>query len=107
MIYTTEHSAKILKAMNDVTASNNGYADIGHNPDIANALFLAGFVVIESTNLHGNPTFKAFTKRAQEALRFSQFGESTYRAPTATSNQYGGDIEGAILARQESAGFFD
>lgn len=105
MIYKPELSARILAAMQSVMLSNNGYADIGYNPDIANALHLAGFIVIESTTLHGNPTFKAFTKEGQAALRFAPHAFSTYR-PVMYAPDYI-DYEGAILARQESQGFYD
>ena len=58
MILSTEISAKVLDAMNSVLLSNNGYADIGNNEEVAEALRTAGFVVICSKNLHGRPTFQ-------------------------------------------------
>lgn len=104
-VYSPDHSARILAAMQSVMLSNNGYADIGYNPDIANALHLAGFIVIESTNLHGMPTFKAFTKAGQAALRFAPHAFSTYRPIMYAADTI--DYEGAILARQESQGYYD
>ena len=100
MIYSPEISARIIDAMQSITLGNNGYADIGPNETIADACRAAGFVVIRSTNLHGRPTYKGFTKAAQEALRGEPYAVSTYK-PIEHRDDF--DYEGAILARQERA----
>lgn len=100
MIFTPEASAKILSAISDVLMSNNGYADIGNDPEVIKGVELAGFVVIVSTNLHGLKTHKAFTQKAQDSLRASPFGESTYKTVSIKSDEP--DFEAAILRRQEA-----
>jgi len=99
MIHTAATSALILDAIQSVLLANNGYADIGMNAEVAAAMETAGFVVIRTTNLHGNPVNRAFTKKAQECLRVEPFGVSTYKA--FTTRQDAPDYEGAILARGE------
>ena len=99
MIHTPAASALILDAMKSVLLANNGYADIGMNAEVAAAMETAGFVVIRTTNLHGNPVNRAFTKAAQESLRTSPHGISTYK--DFTTRQDAPDYEGAILARND------
>ena len=78
MMLSPDITALVLKALDAVVSANNGYADIGNNADVAHAVSLAGFTVIHTANLHGNPTYKAFTQAAQSALRVSEFGVSIY-----------------------------
>ncbi len=100
MIFTTDMSAQIMGAISAIIESNNGYANIGNNEEIANAVKLAGFVVI-----HSNGQYKGFTKRAQECLKLEPFGASTYK-PAALKPE-GPDYEAMILSRQESDGIYD
>lgn len=102
MILAPHLTTAILTAIENIVGSNNGYADIGNNPAVADAVRLAGFVVIRSTNLHGAPTFRGSTRAAQTALAAEPFGVSTYRPITRT--QDGPDFEALILARQDAAG---
>jgi len=98
-IYSPDLTAKILDAMQSIELSNNGYADIGNNAAIADALRDAGFVVNASTNLHGNATFIAYTKRAQKCLQSEPFAVS--RSTPIPLRVDGPDYEGMILRRQE------
>jgi hypothetical protein len=100
MIFTTDMSAQIMSAISAIIESNNGYAYIGNNEDIANAVRLAGFVVIRS-----NGQYKGFTKHAQECLKREPFGVSTYKP--AVIDIEGPDYEGMILSRQENDGIHD
>lgn len=104
-IFSPDVSARILSAMEAVTSANNGYADIGMNPKVAEALRAAGFVVLASKNLHGTPTFRGFTQAAQKALAGAPYAVSIYKDVPARVEQP--DFEGAILARQEAAGHLD
>lgn len=88
----------IEKAKENVLSSNNGYAFIGHNADVASALEQDGFVVIMANNLHGVKEYKAFTKSAQEALRTEPFGVSTYKSFSMPIDLP--DCESMILDRQ-------
>ena len=94
---------KIDKAQQSVERGNNGYADIGNDPEVVQGLIERGFTVIRSTNLHGRPTHKAFTKQAQERLKGEPFAVSTYRPPASTipGQEREPDYEAAILERQE------
>jgi len=98
MILSPDITALVLNAINSVMAANNGYADIGNNSEVADALTLAGFTVIRTANLHGNPVYRAFTQAAQAALKVESFGISTYKP--ITSRDDGIDYEAAILDRQ-------
>lgn len=98
MILSPDITALVLKALDSVISANNGYADIGNNDDVAHAVSLAGFTVIRTVNLHGNPVYRAFTQAAQDALRVSAFGVSTYKPVSPIED--GPDYEGAILDRQ-------
>jgi hypothetical protein len=98
MIYAPELTAKIFAAINSVMLSNNGYAEIGNDSAVAEAMSLAGFVVIHTKSLFGRPTYKAFTKEAQVALATD--GVPHYKT---VRNDTGPDYEGMILARQERA----
>jgi alkanesulfonate monooxygenase SsuD/methylene tetrahydromethanopterin reductase-like flavin-dependent oxidoreductase (luciferase family) len=73
-IYSPAMTARVFAAIESVLMSNNGYADIGNNTELAQAVEAAGFTVIHTTNLHGCPTYKASTARAQAALAVSPFG---------------------------------
>ena len=55
MILSPDITALVLDAINSVMLSNNGYSDIGNNSEVADALALAGFTVIRTVNIHGNP----------------------------------------------------
>lgn len=101
-IYTADQSARILQAIENIELANNGYAFIGHDAQIAQAVEAAGYVVLYVPNLHGRKEYKGFTKRAQECLKREPFGVSTY-APAARTIIPEFDYEGAILARQERA----
>lgn len=91
----------VAKAVQSVSGANNGYADIGRNEEVAARVERAGLIVIRTRDLHGNPVFRGFTPAAQKALAVSPFGVSTYK-PAATPLGVQGDMEGAILARQEA-----
>lgn len=97
----THHAAaaKVLAAIEAIELGNNGYADIGNDEVLANAVELAGYTVIHTTDLHGRPVYRGFTARGQEALRGQLYGVSTYATPGQNLNSQ--DFEAAILARQE------
>lgn len=104
MIHSPEQTALILAAIQSIMLGNNGYADIGTNEDVAEAVKSAGFVVIRTTDIAGRPVFRGFTQAAQKALAASPHGVSTYRPlssrlDTAYGNADGPDYEAAILAR--------
>lgn len=109
-IFNPLQSAAILAAIASVLGSNNGYAEIGSDPLIADAVAAAGFVVIASKDLFGLPVFKAFSKASQAALAADAaaggaFAVSNYK-PISLAPE-GPDYEGLILARQERAGLYD
>lgn len=85
------------EAIRAIEAGNNGYADIGNRPEVIEAVRAAGYCVILTHNIHGVPTHRGFTKRAQQALAVEPFGRSTYAAPRQQLDTP--DFEGAILAR--------
>lgn len=93
-------AARALAAIESIAGANNGYADIGPSAVVAAAVQSMGNTVVASLNLHGCPTYRAFTKRAQECLAREPFGRSTYAAVALVAE--GPDYEGAILARQEA-----
>jgi len=99
MIYSPEITSLILNAIYAVTLSNNGYADIGFNGVVADAVEKAGYTVIKTTDLFGHPVYRAFTPAAQAALAAEPFGVSTYK-PINTKLDTP-DVEGAILAAGE------
>lgn len=98
-IYSPELTVRIFAAIKSITLANNGYADIGNNAEVADAVQAAGFIVLRSNNLHGAPTFIGSTSAAQRALAASPFGVSTYKAFTPAAEPP--DYEGALLARAE------
>lgn len=102
-IYSHEQTAQIFAAMQNIELSNNGYAFIGHDPEVAQAVQSAGYVVLYVPNLHGRKEYKGFTQRAQECLKSEPFGVSTYQAPAQTLARPDVDYEGLILARNERA----
>jgi hypothetical protein len=97
-IYTPEQSAIILRTMTDIQAGNNGWSFIPAHAWLHDALTVAGYVVIRSTDYHGNPAFKGYTKAAQAALRGQPYAVSTYKPVRIDATP---DYEAAILARQE------
>lgn len=92
---------RAAQAVRSVRLANNGYADIGTDESIVKHVEEAGIVVIRTTDLHGKPVLRGFTPQAQKALAVSPFGASTYKN---FASALGGveDLEGRILARQES-----
>jgi hypothetical protein len=104
MIYSPEMTEKIMTAIRAVLLGNNGYADIGNNTAVAEAVKLAGFAVIHTKDAHGCAVYRAFTAQAQKALKAEPlFSVSTYKPVQA--KQDGPDYEALILARQDK--FFD
>jgi hypothetical protein len=102
-VYTPTMTTKIMEAINSILLGNNGYADIGNNPEVAEAVRIAGFIVIESKNLHGRPTYKGFTKQAQAALKEEHRAGESYAVPIhkpVPQQSDGPDYEAMILARQ-------
>lgn len=98
MIYTAEQTAAIFAAIESIEMGNNGHADIGTDDAIGDAVRSAGYTVIRTTDLHGRPVLRGFTKAAQAALAAGD-GVSTYKAFTPRMELP--DYEGAILARDE------
>lgn len=105
-IFKTAFAQAVAHACAEIDAGNNGWADIGANSSVADGVRAAGYVVIEARNVWGNPTFKGYTRRAQESMRAewaangaAGYAVSTYKAPSQRVE--GPDYEGAILARQE------
>lgn len=99
MIYTPEQTTMILSAMQSIEMGNNGYADIGNNQTVIDAVRSAGYIVLSTRNLHGNPTHIGYTKAAQAALRDEPYAVpfNKPRSPRVD----GPDYEAMILARQE------
>ena len=103
--YTPTQTAAILDCIDMIVNGNNGYARFQANDSVVDALRVAGFVVFRSTDLHGNPCWFGSTRAAQESLRNSPYGVSTYKAPDRTQDEP--DYEGLILARQERQSMYD
>lgn len=99
MIHDPETACRILQAISAILSANNGYADIGRSTVIADAVTTAGFVVITTSDLHGNQVYRGFTQAAQSALAVEPFGVSTYRRPSQRVESP--DYEAAILARND------
>ena len=112
MTETTAFPAPVAAAIASIDLGNNGYADIGTNPELAAAVIAAGYPVIPTRDLHGNPVYRGYTPRAY-AIRCNELK----RPPVPPVRSGGGirwdlsgytfDAEGAILARQEARGYFD
>lgn len=100
MIYTSKQSERILDAINTVMLANNGYADIGTDTVVASALQQAGFSVIFTVDLAGRGVYRAFTKKAQNALREEPFGTSTYQTVCQKIDTSWG-LEDILLAKAE------
>jgi len=94
MIYTPEQTEAILKAIESIELANNGWSYV--SAGLVQHLTADGYVVLRSTDLHGLTAYKAYTKRAQEALKVD--GESTYKKFSLPIEAP--DYEAAILARQ-------
>lgn len=90
---------RVAQAVTAIELGNNGYAVIGPSVAVAKAVEARGFVVIASRDLHGNPTYKGFTRASQEALRTSDYGVCTYKAINTVAFAPV-DVEAQILARQ-------
>lgn len=102
-IFTPTESAAILRAMADIEAGNNGWSFIPADSAVHAGLRAAGYTVLRSTDGHGRPAWRGYTRRAQESLRVDRavgLPVSTdyrvYRQEHAMP-----DYESAILARQE------
>lgn len=104
-------AAKVAAAIRSIELGNNGYADIGTDPELAVAVEAAGYAVIRARDLWGRWVYRGYTPAAN-ALRCS----ALYRAECANTvspafslplDDAGYDIEGAILARQEALGYYD
>lgn len=104
-VYSTETSALILEAIQNIELGNNGYADIGNNADVIEAVQIAGYTVIPSRNAWGNRTHKGYTPKGMEAAR--KDGKLYVAKPNKQNYAHEFDYEGAILRRQENAGFYD
>lgn len=98
MIFTPAQTAAIFAAITSIELGNNGHADIGTDEVIGDAVRAAGYTVIRTTNLHGAPVLRGFTKAAQKALAAGD-GVSTYKP--VSSSLDAPDYEGAILARND------
>jgi len=98
-IYSPEQSAVILRTMTDIQAGNNGWAFVPAHAWLHDALTVAGYVVIRSTDYHGKPAFKGYTQAAQTALKGQPYAMSTYKP--VRIDEHAPDYEAAILARQE------
>ena len=102
----------VAAAIASIDLGNNGHADLGTNPELAAAVQAAGYPVVRSRDLHGNPVFRGYTPKAY-AIRCNELK----RPPVPLARSGGGacwdlsgyafDAEGAILARQEARGYFD
>jgi len=73
-IFTAEQTTKILDAIMDIEMGNNGYADIGTDRTIAEAVALAGYTVLHVAATAGGFVYRGFTKAAQAALAQESFG---------------------------------
>jgi hypothetical protein len=100
-IYTPEQAMAILKAVQCVHNSNNGQADIGNCPTVADGVRAAGLVVVRSRDLHDQPTNRAYTQRSWDIHR----DEAIARFRTARfeylSTRDVPDYEARILARND------
>lgn len=104
VIYDPDQSAAILRAAESILEGNNGWSFISAERWLHEGLQAAGFVVLRSTDFHGRPAWKGYTRASQVALRKEATvhpwaAESTYK--TAPARSEGPDYEAAILARQE------
>ena len=104
-IFTPTESASILRAMQDIEMGNNGWSYIPADEAVRAGLQAAGYVVLRSTDGHGRPAWRGYTRRAQESLR----ADRAAGVPVSTDyriyrQEYAmPDYEAAILARQERA----
>lgn len=99
MIYTADQTAAIFTAIESVMLGNNGYANIGTDALVADAVRAAGFTVILSRDLFGNPVYKGFTS-AGHAAAISEAPKMVSRIDM-NRRAFAPDYEGAILDRQE------
>lgn len=99
MIYTADQAAAIFEAIESVMLGNNGYANIGTDALVAGAVRAAGFMVILSRDLFGNPVYKGFTA-AGRAATIADAPKMVSRIDMRR-NDFAPDYEGAILDRQE------
>ena len=104
-IFTPTETAAILRAMTDIELGNNGWSFIPADSAIHAGLQAAGYVVLRSTDGHGRPAWRGYTRAAQEALRADRAAgvpvSTDYRA--WRQEHAAPDYESAILARQERA----
>lgn len=99
MIYTADQTAAIFDAIESVMLGNNGYANIGTDATVADAVRAAGFTVVLTKDLFGRPVYKGFTAAGRAAAIADapkMVSRIDLRAPAFTP-----DYEGAILNRQE------
>lgn len=64
MIYTPEQSEKILSTIMSISLANNGWAFIGEESWLHEAVKAAGYQVMKSMDFHGNPAWKGAQIRA-------------------------------------------
>ena len=80
MIYSPEKTEAIIKAMEKVNMSNNGYAFIGNDDEVALALTAAGYILRKKTN-----TFAALTHNGA-AVQWIAYTQKGYDAALVTSD---------------------
>ena len=102
-IFTPTETAAILRAMQDIELGNNGWSFIPADEAVHAGLRAAGYVVLRSTDGHGRPAWRGYTRRAQESLRADRAAGVPVSTDYRVFRQEHAmpDYEGAILARQE------
>jgi hypothetical protein len=93
-LYSPDVTIAGLEALLAINLGNNGWAYIGHNPEVAEIVQAAGYVVTHDAVVG----YRGYTQRAQAALR------QEHEARQATARRYDGiDYEELILRRDERA----
>lgn len=73
-IFNPDQTVAIFTAISDIEMGNNGYADIGTDKVIADAVATAGYTVLLVVSTTGQWVYRGFTAAAQAALAKESFG---------------------------------
>lgn len=104
-VYDPKTSEAILDAIFDIQLSNNGYASFPMNEEVRRGVEAAGYLVVRSTDLHGKPCYKGFTKAAMAALSGEAFAVPVNSKPHVLAGvgiAPAVDYEAKILARNDA-----
>jgi hypothetical protein len=93
-LYSPEATIAGLEAILAINMGNNGWAYIGHDPEVAEMVETAGYTVTHDATVG----YRGYTQRAQAALR------QEHEARQVAARRYDGiDYEERILRRDERA----